>query len=182
MFDISSGLWHLGVVPLELVVRSVVVYALFLAALRMSGKREIGQFTIFDLAMVLLAANALQPAMTGPDASLPGAFVIIVTLFALNRTVAWGRRRFATVRRLLDVAPTTIAEDGAWLEDALAHEGLDDEDLHAALREHGLESIGEVRLATLEQDGSISVVAREGRAVHIRQRHRRYHSRGTGTL
>ena len=181
MFDFAGEPWRLGASPLELIVRSLVVYAIFLAALRVSGKRELGQFTIFDLAVVLLASNALQPAMTGRDASLPGALVIIVTLFGVNRIVAWGRRRFAAVRRLLDVSPTTIAEDGAWLQEALAHEGLDDEDLQSALREHGLESVSEVRLATMEQDGSISVVPREGSAVHIRQRHRRYRARGTGS-
>ena len=181
MFDFTEGLWRFGTPPLELVVRGIVVYAIFLAALRVSGKRELGQFTIFDLAVVLLAANALQPAMTGPDASLPGALVIIATLFTVNRIVAWARRRFAVVRRLLDVTPTTIARDGVWLQAALSGEGLDDDDLQAALREHGLESIGEVRLATLEQDGSISVVPRDGGPVHIRQRHRRYRSRGPGS-
>jgi uncharacterized membrane protein YcaP (DUF421 family) len=178
MFDLASPAWHLAVPPLELVARSLIVYLLFLVALRVSGKRELGQFTLFDLAVVLLAANALQPAITGPDASIPGAVIIIVVLFGANRLVAWSRHRFPAIRRLLDVAPTTVARDGAWLEAALDREGLDDEDLEAALREHGLESVAEVKLATLEHDGSISVVAQAGRAVHIRQRHRRYGSRG----
>jgi hypothetical protein len=69
----SQRMWQLTLSPLELVLRSVLVYVLFLAALRLSGKRELGQFTIFDLALVLLAANALQPAITGPDASLTAA-------------------------------------------------------------------------------------------------------------
>jgi uncharacterized membrane protein YcaP (DUF421 family) len=178
MFDLASPAWRLAVPPLELVVRSLVVYLLFLVALRVSGKRELGQFTLFDLAVVLLAANALQPAITGPDASIPGALIIIVVLFGANRLVAWSRHRFQAVRRLLDVPPTTVARDGAWLEPALDREGLDDDDLEAALREHGLDSVGEVKLATLEHDGSISVVAKAGRSVHIRQRHRRYGSRG----
>ncbi len=167
-------MWHLAVPPLELVVRSVLVYALFLAALRLAGKRELGQFTIFDLALVLLAANALQPAITGPDASLPGALIIVVTLFLLNRAVAFGRRRSQLIRRILDIAPTTIAEDGKWVTAALEREEIDDDDLAAALREHGLEDVGEVRLAVLEHDGSISVVPREGPEVQIRTRRRRY--------
>ena len=71
-------MWELSVPAWELVARSVLVYALFLVFLRIAGKRELGQFTIFDLALVLLAANAMQPAITGPDASLPGAFVIVL--------------------------------------------------------------------------------------------------------
>ena len=170
-------MWFTSVPPLELVVRSVVVYALFLAALRLSGKRELGQFTIFDLALVLLAANALQPAITGSDATLGGAAVIIATLFALNHLVALARARSALVRRILDPSPTTIAQDGRWLEGPIQKEDLSVDDLAAALREHGLESVDEVRLGVLEQDGSISIVPRDGRAIRIHTRRRRYRRR-----
>ncbi|HEX2194888.1 MAG TPA: YetF domain-containing protein [Candidatus Limnocylindria bacterium] len=172
-------MWQLTVAPLELALRSVIVYALFLAALRLSGKRELGQFTIFDLALVLLAANALQPAITGPDASIPGALVIVATLFGLNRLVALGRRRSPLVRRVLDVPPTEVARDGRWIRQAVQREGLDDGDLAAALREHGLESVDEVELAVLEHDGSISVVPKAGPGVRIPARRGRYR-RGMG--
>jgi uncharacterized membrane protein YcaP (DUF421 family) len=168
-------MWQLTVPPLDLVIRSVVVYVVFLAALRLAGKRELGQFTIFDLALVLLAANALQPAITGPDASIPGAAIIVVTLFMLNRLVALARQRSARVRRILDYAPTTIAKDGRWLAGAVEQEGLDVDDLEAALREHGLEAIEQVRLAVLEHDGSVSIVPRRGDHVELRARQRRYH-------
>lgn len=181
MFDLSSSAWQFGIPPLELIIRSLVVYLVFLVALRVSGKRELGQFTLFDLAAVLLAANALQPAITGSDASLPGAIVILLTLFGANRLVALGRRRSAFLRRLLDVPPTTIARDGVWIRPELEREGLDDEDLAAALREHGLESIDQVQLAVLEHDGAISVVPRDGRRVRMHARVRRYRTRGPGS-
>jgi uncharacterized membrane protein YcaP (DUF421 family) len=167
-------MWQLTVSPLELVARSVIVYFLFLVALRFSGKRELGQFTIFDLVLVLLAANALQPAITGLDTSVSAGFVIVGTLFVLNRSVAFARHRSRLVRRLLDPPPTVLARDGHWIPEALEREGLDDDDLGAALREYGLEKISAARLVTLEHDGSISVVAREGKEIRIRARRRRY--------
>jgi uncharacterized membrane protein YcaP (DUF421 family) len=170
MFDLNLS-------PLELIARSVIVYVAFLAALRLSGKRELGQFTIFDLALVLLAANALQPAITGPDSSLSAALIIIATLFTLNRLVAFGRKRSPLLRRILDYAPTVVARDGAWDDTALDHEDLDPDDLAAALREHGVEAIEEVRLAVLEHDGSISVVPMKGDELSLRSRRRRYRSR-----
>jgi len=178
VFDLLGDPWRLAVSPVELVARSLLVYAVFLVALRLSGKRELGQFTIFDLAAVLLAANALQPAITGPDASLTGAAIIVATLFLANRTVAVARHRYAWVRRILDVQPTTLAVDGEWLRPALDREELDDADLSAALREHGLETIDEVRLAVLEHDGSISVIPRAGPNVRLHRGPRRYRSRG----
>lgn len=178
VFDLVGDPWRLAVSPFELVLRSLAVYAVFLVALRVSGKRELGQFTIFDLAAVLLAANALQPAITGPDASLPGAVIIVATLFVANRAVAVARRRSSVVRRILDVAPTTIARDGQWIRHALDREELDSDDLAAALREHGLETVEKVKLAVLEHDGSISIVQRDGPGVRLRRTVRRYRTRG----
>ncbi len=152
-------MWTLGTPPLELVVRAAVIYFVFFGALRLFGKREIGQFTLFDLALVLLAANALQPAITGPDASIPGGLIVILTIFVLNRGVAELRVRNSFVRRLLEFGPTVVGRDGAWLLPVLVRQGLDLVDVEAALREHGLDDVREMKLATLEADGSISIVA-----------------------
>ena len=152
-------MWTLGTSALDLVIRSTVIYAVFFGALRVFGKREIGQFTLFDLALVLLTANALQPAITGPDNSLTGGVIVVVTLFLLNRGVAILRVRSPFVRRLLEFGPTVVGRDGAWLLPALVRQGLDLVDVEAALREHGLDEVSEMKLATLEADGSISIVA-----------------------
>jgi uncharacterized membrane protein YcaP (DUF421 family) len=156
--------------PWDLVVRSVAVYLVLLLALRIFGKREVGQFTLFDLVMVLLVANAVQPAMTGPDTSLGGGLLIILTLVVTNRALAEGRRRIPMLRVILESPATTIARDGEWLSDAVNREGLDSADLEEALREHGIASVDEVAQAVLEPDGSISVVPREGRPPAARRR------------
>jgi len=173
----TGAMWQLSVPPLELVARSLIVYAGFLVALRVAGKRELGQFTIVDLAFVLLAANALQPAITGPDASVIGGAIIVATLFVANRVVAMARRRSPWLRRILDFAPTVVAEDGHWIEPAIDREGLSTDDLEAAIREHGLENVSEVRQIVLEHDGSLSVVPKSGGTVRLPARQRRYHHR-----
>jgi uncharacterized membrane protein YcaP (DUF421 family) len=161
-----------GVHPLELVARTTIVYVLFVAVLRVFGKRELGQFTIFDLALLLLAANALQPAMTGTDTSTAGGLVILATIFGLNWLTAAARERVPWVRRLLEPEPTVLARDGTWLDNAVRAEDLDEDDLSAALREHGLERVDDARLVVLEQDGSISVVPKESDREALRRRRR----------
>ncbi len=168
-------MWQLGTPPLELVARAAIVYFLFLIALRIFGKREVGQFTLFDLALILLAANALQPAMTGPDSSITGGVIIVVTIFVLNLGVAQLRERVPLVRRILESEPTVLARDGAWIREALEREGLDDTDTAAALREHGMDKIEDVKLAVLEEDGSISIVPiDQARTPHRPRRRWRY--------
>jgi uncharacterized membrane protein YcaP (DUF421 family) len=167
-------MWQLGTPPLELILRTVIVYVAFVVALRVFGKREVGQFTLFDLALILLAANALQPAITGPDNSLTGAVIIIVTMFVTNLGVSQLREHVPFVRRLLEAEPTVLARDGAWVRSAVEREGLDDTDLAAALREHGVERVEDVELAVLEQDGSISVVSGTGGQARGRRYRWRY--------
>lgn len=170
-------MWQLGVSPVELVVRTSVMYVLFFGVLRVFGKREIGQFTFFDLALILLAANAVQPAITGPDNSLTGGIIILATIFGLNYLVAQLRAHVPIVRRVLESEPTVIARDGKWLTDVMEREGLDDIDTGAALREHGLETVDQVKLATLEEDGTISVVPVDDQDSNQSRRRRRYRRR-----
>jgi len=158
--------------PLELVVRTAIVYAVFILVLRAFGKRELGQFTIFDLALLLLAANALQPAMTGPDTSVGGGLVILATIFALNWLTATVRERVPFARGLLEAEPTVLARDGAWLDTAVKAEDVDQDDLEAALREHGIERIQDAQLVVLEGDGSISVVPKESEGEALKRRRR----------
>ena len=171
-------MWQLGTPPLELVLRTAIVYVAFILALRVFGKREVGQFTLFDLALILLAANALQPAITGPDNSITGGLIVVGTMFALNLGVSQLREHVPLVRRILEPQPTVVARDGAWLPAAVEREGLDDTDLEAALREHGLGSVKDVRLGVLEDDGSISLVPVDGVPAVRRRRRLRYRRPG----
>src|SRR4030088_3417597 len=106
-----GGLLHLGVPWYELVIRSVGIYTVLLVGLRVFGKREVGQFTLFDLVFVLLVANAVQPAMTGPDASLLGGVIIVFSLLAAN----WIVGRLHDLRTLTPIVTpkaTVILKDG----------------------------------------------------------------------
>ncbi len=69
---------------LQIVLRTGVIYLLVLIGVRLSGKREVGQMTPFDLTLLLLLSNSVQNAMTGPDTSLLGGAVAAGTLLVLN--------------------------------------------------------------------------------------------------
>jgi uncharacterized membrane protein YcaP (DUF421 family) len=163
----------LGTPALELVLRGAVIYLVLLIGLRVFGKREIGQFTLFDLVFILLVANAVQPAMTGPDSSLTGGVIIIAVLILLNFAVSFLRLRVPVINRLVVTPSVTIARDGEWIPKVLENQGVTRDEVMEALREHGVETLKEARLVTLESDGSISVVAKEGGGQHHR-RHVRF--------
>ena len=126
--------------------------------LRLSGKREIGHVTVFDLVVLVLLANAVQNAMVGPDTSLAGGVVAAIVLLGLTAVVVRARLRWPQLRRILEGTPTLLVLHGRPLPDHLRREGLDEETLETALREHGIAQLRDVEMAVLEIDGSISVV------------------------
>jgi uncharacterized membrane protein YcaP (DUF421 family) len=145
-----------GSVLLQIVLRTGVIYLLVLIGVRLSGKREVGQMTPFDLTLLLLLSNSVQNAMTGPDTSLLGGAVAACTLLVLNYGVAAVSGSNRRLRRLIEGQPTLLIHDGKIIEPHMARERVSMDELHRALREHGINSCDQVALAVLEVDGSIS--------------------------
>jgi uncharacterized membrane protein YcaP (DUF421 family) len=145
-----------GSVLLQIVVRTGVIYLLVLIGVRLSGKREVGQMTPFDLTLLLLLSNSVQNAMTGPDTSLMGGIVAACTLLLLNYGVAGLSGSNRHVRRLVEGEPSLLIHDGKVIQSHMAREHVSMDELHRALREHGINSCDQVALAVLEVDGSIS--------------------------
>ena len=152
-----TGAFFPGIhVLLQIVLRTGVIYLLVLIGVRLSGKREVGQMTPFDLTLLLLLSNSVQNAMTGPDTSLLGGAVAACTLLLLNYLVAnvsGGNRRW---RRLIEGEPSLLVHDGKVIDSHMAREHVSMDELNRALREHGISGCDQVALAVLEVDGSIS--------------------------
>ena len=143
---------------INIALRTTVVYLVLLVGLRMAGKREIGQMTVFDLIVLLLIANAVQNAMVGPDSSLTGGILAAAVLLVLNAVLSWLLQQYPRLRKLVEGSPTLLILHGQLLNDKMRREGIDIETLETALREHGISDRKDVEMAVLEIDGTISVV------------------------
>jgi uncharacterized membrane protein YcaP (DUF421 family) len=162
-------MWNLAVPAWDIVLRTAAVYLFILLGLRLAGKRELGQMTVFDLVVLLLIANAVQNAMVGPDTSVSGGLLAAGLLLALNWVVAGMRLRWPRLRRVLEGSPTILVLRGKVITDHMRREGLDEDTLEAAVREHGVAELSQVEVAVLEIDGSISVVPREGKTKQVKK-------------
>jgi uncharacterized membrane protein YcaP (DUF421 family) len=151
----------LGSTVLEIVIRTAIIYAAVLIGMRLSGKRQVGQMTPFDLVLLLLIANAVQNAMTGPDTSLIGGLAAAGTLLVLNVIISRLAFRIRRVRNVVEGNPTLLIHAGKIIPDHLEHERIGEKALHQALREHGVAAVEEVQTAILEIDGSISVIRKD---------------------
>lgn len=137
-------------------IRIALVYGVLLLLLKASGKRVLGQMTPLDLLTLLLLSNAVQNAMIGPDNSLLGGLLGAGLLLFLDRILSQ-----SSLKRRLEGEPTLLIHEGRVLVDHLKKEGVDERDLLAALREHGIGRVEDVLTAVLEVDGTISVVPKD---------------------
>src|SRR6266576_4828045 len=147
-----------GHVLMQIVLRTGIIYLLVLIGVRLSGKREVGQMTPFDLTLLLLLSNSVQNAMTGPDNTLMGGAAAALVLLILNylfAEVSGLNRRF---RSVLEGTPTLLIHNGELITAHCAKEHISVDEVHRALREHGIGTIEEVSLAVLEVDGAISIL------------------------
>ena len=153
-----------------IVVRTLTVYFVLFLAIRLAGKREIGQMTPFDLVVLLVISNAVQNAMLGPDNSLNGGILAALSLLFVNRLVARLGLRSRRLEEQLIGQPTVLVNDGQVVQDNLRREGVSVDEITQALREHGVQDLQTVKLAVLEVDGTISVVPADAHVTRTRRR------------
>ncbi len=154
-------MWTFNISLLEVALRTVIIYTVVLAGIRLTGKREVGQMASFELVLILLLANAVQNAMTGPDTSLTGGVVSACTLLVANAIVTRVSSHSRKLRTALEGTPTVLVLKGSVVKRNMDKEHIANEELEQALREHGISAFADVGIAMLEIDGSISVLRKD---------------------
>jgi uncharacterized membrane protein YcaP (DUF421 family) len=150
MFNMSLPWW-------EFIVRAGAVYLILLAMVRVSGKRTVGQFTPFDLVVVLLLSEAVSGSINGQDDSLPGGLIAAATLLLLDMAIAYGSSRSKRFDTVVQGNPVLVGRDGVIYADVLKRERVPVGDVQKALRDADCE-IEDMRMAILEADGNINIM------------------------
>jgi uncharacterized membrane protein YcaP (DUF421 family) len=144
----------------EIVLRGCVVYVVLMVLIRLSGKRTVGQFTPFDLLVLVLLGDAVQGSMLAGDQSLPGGLLLAFTLLACNRLVGFATARSRRLEFFVEGRADILARNGSVDHAALRRADMTLDDLQEAMRENDCVAIRDLRLALLEKDGSITILKR----------------------
>ena len=150
MFDLDLPWW-------EFILRGAIVYCALLLMMRLSGRRTVGQFTPFDLLVVMLLSEAVSNSMSGGDDSLIGGLIIAATLLALTMLVAFLTSRSERIEKFVDGSPVLIGRDGIFFDKVLKNCRLSQSDIEEALREADCPR-PHMKCAFLEADGRISIM------------------------
>lgn len=153
-------MWNLSLPWWEFVLRGIIVYVFLLALLRTTGKRQIGQLAPFDLVLLIVLGNALQNSMNGGDNSITAGVILSVTLVGLNGLIGWLTWKSKRIDLFVEGRPQIIIHNGVVYQDIIDKARLTHHDIEAALRASGCSSIADVQFAVLENNGQITVRAK----------------------
>jgi len=131
-------MWNMSIAWWEFVLRGIIIYVFLIILLRVTGKRQIGQMSPFDLVLLLVLSNAVQNSINWLVGSL---------------TYKSGR-----AEALIEGRPELLIHNGKLFEKALAKCQLTRDELGTALRESGCSEVKDVQAAFLENNGTISVI------------------------
>ena len=157
-----AALFELSLNPLELVVRGTAIYWFLFLLFRFVLRRDVGSIGIADVLLLVLIADASQNAMSGEYKTISDGIVLVLTIAGWNWLFDWLAFRFAWVRRVLEPKALTLVSAGKLNRRNLRKEMISQDELMAALREQGVERVEDVKLATMESDGNISVIKNAG--------------------
>ncbi len=156
-----SELFSLSVSPLETIVRGTAMYWFLFLLFRVVIRRRVGAVGISDILLLVIIADASQNAMSGDYKSITDGFILVATIVAWNTLVDWLTYMSPGLQKVLEPPPLVLIDRGKLLRRHLRMEFVNEDELRAKLREHGVTDYAEVERATMESDGEVSVIKRK---------------------
>ncbi len=141
--------------------RSLLMFFLTLAAVRISGKRSVGQLAPFDLTLIIMMGSVAALPLEDEEISIWAGIVPIVVLALLEYLLSVITVRWRNVEKVTQGQSTPIVLNGQILYDNLKRERVSEADLHIVLRQAGAERIEDIALAVLEPTGQCSVIKKK---------------------
>jgi uncharacterized membrane protein YcaP (DUF421 family) len=153
-------LFGLTVSPLEMILRGTAMYGFLFVLFRVVIRRRVGAVGISDMLLLVIIADAAQNAMSGEYKSITDGCILVATIVAWNAFVDWLTYASPRLQKLLEPPPLLLIARGRLLHRHLRHELINEEELKAKLREHGVTDYAQVDKAYIETDGQFTVLRR----------------------
>ena len=161
MHQIWKDMFVLGLPILEKILRPIVVYMFLVVSLRLAGKRELVQLNPFDLVVLLTISNTVQNAIIGDDNSVSGGIIGATSLLLINYLVVrflYGHRK---LDQFVEGKAELLIENGRIQLEKLKTELITMEELSAAARKQGFETLAEVQQCILEPGGTLTFIGKK---------------------
>jgi len=153
MFEMDLPWW-------EFIVRAAMIYGALLVMMRVAGKRTVGQFSPFDLLVVMLLSESVSNSLSGGDSSVAGGLILAGTLIVLNMAMAWLTSHSRKAGRLIEGSAVLLGRDGRLFPEVVKKHRISDVEIEQALHEEDC-PLEQTRCIFLETDGKITVLKKD---------------------
>lgn len=146
---------------MESVIRGVTVYLFLWLVFRISGKRTLAETSPFELVLLLIISEVTNQAMVDSDHSITNAFLLIVTLVGMSVLLSFIKHRWPGASRIFEGLPLPLIRNGEKLKQNMDKSRVDEEEILMSARlNQGVEKMEDIKEASVENDGQISIVPR----------------------
>lgn len=146
---------------LEIIIRCIFFYFVLIAALRVMGKREVGELSVFDIVIYLVMSELLALGVTEPGESLLKSLLPIATLALLQIVLSFILLKFQKLRIVMEGSPVILIHNGVLNQREMKKQRYSLDDLLSQLREKDCCCLNEVEFAVLENNGNLSVILKK---------------------
>jgi uncharacterized membrane protein YcaP (DUF421 family) len=143
---------------MEIVLRSVAVFAFLWFMMRAIGKKELSQLSAFELVLLIVIGDLVQQGVTQEDMSVTGAVLATGTFALLAVGMSYTGFRWNRTLKVIEGMPVVIVADGRMLLEPMRIERLTEEEVVGEARQQGIADIADIRYGVLEPDGRFSFV------------------------
>lgn len=146
---------------MELMVKCIIVYFVIIFALRLMGKREVGELSVFDVVIYLVMSELLAISITDTHSSIFRSLVPIAVLALMQIAISWILLKSKRIRDLFDGKVVILIRDGCIDQQMMRKERYSIDDLMSQLHGKDLSSPDEVAFAILENNGTLSILPKK---------------------
>jgi uncharacterized membrane protein YcaP (DUF421 family) len=139
-------------------IRTLILYALVIIALRLMGKREIGQLQPFELVVLLMISELAAIPSENVSVPLMAGIIPILVLLLVSIILSSIEMKSERARSILNGTPSILIERGKIIEQELIRNRFPLSDLVEELRMKSIPNIADVEFAVLETNGQLSIL------------------------
>lgn len=139
-------------------IRTLILYFLVVTAIRIMGKRQIGEMQPSELVVAIMISDLASIPMQEVDIPLLSGIVPVLTLLLCEVTMSYLCMKSPALRKIFAGEPSIVVYEGKLKIEEMRRLRFSLADLLEQLRINGCEGIGQVEVAVLETNGQLSIV------------------------
>ena len=149
----------------SVILRTLIVYILLSISLRIMGKRQLGELDVSDLVSTLLVSEIASIPIDDPDIPILNAILPILFILSVEVILSTVKNKSEKIKSVIESSPVYIIYKGKLLQNSLKENRISIDEVLSEMRAQGIADISEVYYGIIEQNGSLSLIKKSGRAM-----------------